>query len=508
MSTLIDTQIPFNLKVSCAANLLNPIQRQKIAIQAIAETAKITELAKSNGTSRKFIYQQKEKAEEALKQAFPTKQPEEISDPVLFYLPITKRWIEQFIIAQVLIARCSYQGTMEILRDLFDYNICKGSVHNIIYRVLDQSKSINRQQDLSGITVGLHDEIYQAGDPVLAGVCAHTTYCYLLSLEESCDANAWGVHLLDLSEKQNLNPDKTIADGGQSARKGQKDAWPDTPCGGDTFHALYPFGKLCSYQDNRASDAIKAYEEFKHKVACPRGKWKTDENRQEALKKLAAAEEIQVKATALADDLNTLQTWLKKDILSLRGPSHQDRCQLLEFVIEELRSREHMCKHRIEPVRKYLENHKDNLLEFVPEMEKLFAEVSVEFEVPLADVQRVAMLRGLPIQERWEEYSILRNRLVSKFHVIEMAVAEILDSIVRASSLVENLNSRLRNYFTLRRHLGNDYLEILRFFLNHRRFMRSDYRERVGQSPTELLTGEKHQHWLEMLGFKLFKHAA
>ncbi|MDB5402244.1 MAG: hypothetical protein JWQ55_4262 [Rhodopila sp.] len=43
----------------------------------------------------------------------------------------------------------------------------------------------------------------------------------------------------------------------------------------------------------------------------------------------------------------------------------------------------------------------------------------------------------------------------------------------RSSSLVENLNSRLRTYFTLRRHLGNSYLGLLRFFLNHRRFMRS-----------------------------------
>jgi hypothetical protein len=29
---------------------------------------------------------------------------------------------------------------------------------------------------------------------------------------------------------------------------------------------------------------------------------------------------------------------------------------------------------------------------------------------------------------------------------------------VRASSVIENLNSRLRNYFFLRRHLGADYL--------------------------------------------------
>ena len=38
----------------------------------------------------------------------------------------------------------------------------------------------------------------------------------------------------------------------------------------------------------------------------------------------------------------------------------------------------------------------------------------------------------------------------------------------RSSSLVENLNARLRTYFTLRRHLGGSYLDLLRFSLNHR----------------------------------------
>ncbi len=72
----------------------------------------------------------------------------------------------------------------------------------------------------------------------------------------------------------------------------------------------------------------------------------------------------------------------------------------------------------------------------------------------------------------------------------------------RPSSLVENFNFRLRNYFFLRRTLGNDYLDLLRFFLNHRTFWWSEHSEREGQSPTELLTGESHSHWLELLGFE------
>jgi hypothetical protein len=45
---------------------------------------------------------------------------------------------------------------------------------------------------------------------------------------------------------------------------------------------------------------------------------------------------------------------------------------------------------------------------------------------------------------------------------------------------------------------------LLQFFLNHRRFLRSERPERVGKSPAELLSGSAHPHWLEMLGYVRF----
>ena len=51
-----------------------------------------------------------------------------------------------------------------------------------------------------------------------------------------------------------------------------------------------------------------------------------------------------------------------------------------------------------------------------------------------------------------------------------------------------------------RRHLGGSYLDLLRFFLNHRRFVRSRHAERQGKSPRELMTGQGHPHWLTLLG--------
>jgi len=508
MSDLAYNPSANNFKGPCTAHSLNLCQRQEIAIKAVGASTPISHIANDYNVSRKFVYEQKDKALNGISTMFEDRSEDDKG--VLFNLPITKTWIKQFILALILIARTPYQGVIEILRDLFDYSCSKGNIHNIVYTALEKSKAINRQQNLSQVEVGAHDEIYQAGNPVLAGCCAHSTYCYLLSLEDSCDATAWGVHLLDLKEKQGLNPKHTVADGGFAARKGQQEAWPDTPCHGDVFHALKPFSDLIFYANNRALDAIKLVEELKHKIGKPWGKWKDQGKRLELIQKLALAEEVCNKAITLVDDFTILYKWLKKDILSLVGPSYAERKELFQFIIEQLRLREAAYKHRTEPVRKYLENHSDNLLEFVPKMHEHFQKIAEELHVSLTDVLAVYQMHGLSSsgQKRWELYVELRNRLGAKFFPMESAIEELLENTVRASSLIENLNSRLRNYFTLRRMLGNDYLEILKFFLNHRRFMRSECEERVGKSPTELLTGTGHEHWLELLGFELFKRAA
>ena len=80
-----------------------------------------------------------------------------------------------------------------------------------------QAGVVNHDQDLSGIRVGLHDEIFHDGKPVLAGVDAASTYCYLLVAAQHRDADTWGVHLLDATE-QGLKPAYTIADAGQGLR--------------------------------------------------------------------------------------------------------------------------------------------------------------------------------------------------------------------------------------------------------------------------------------------------
>jgi hypothetical protein len=508
MPTLIDTLSAQTLKVSHAAHSLNSTKRQEIGIHAIGGYTPISHVADHYGVSRKFVYQQKEKALEGIAQAF-SKPTSGNAEKVLFYIPVTKQWLCQVVLALIFICRASYQGVIEFFRDILDSSVSKGTIHNIIHQHLEIAKKINEQQDLSNVQEGLHDEIYQAGDPVLVGCCARSTYCYLLSLVESCDTNSWGVHLLDLKEKQGLTPGLTVIDGGKAARCGQKEAWPDVPAHGDTFHALKPFLELVAYLENRALDALKIVDDLNQKVNGRRGKWKDIDNRMPLYEKLLKAENVSEVALTLASDVRILYRWLKNDILALVGPSYAVRLELLTFVIEELHTREGL-HHKITPIRTYLENHKDNLLEFMHIMEARFYAIAQTSEISLAYVLAVYELQGLPSssQKLWKRQAELQRDLGAKFYLIESLVSEVLKNTRRANSLVENVNSRLRTYFTLRRELGNEYLHFLQFFLNHRRFMRSECEERIGKSPAELLIGMQHNHWLEMLGFDLFKKAA
>jgi hypothetical protein len=94
---------------------------------------------------------------------------------VLFELAVTKTWLHQVIVALPLICHSSYRGVVEFMRDLLGIPISVGAVHHVLQSATRQADLINNGQDLSGIRVGLHDEIFHGPIPVLAGVDAAST---------------------------------------------------------------------------------------------------------------------------------------------------------------------------------------------------------------------------------------------------------------------------------------------------------------------------------------------
>jgi hypothetical protein len=419
-------------------------QRRQLAVDALAGHP-VSHLADQHQVSRKFVYQQLQLAHDALDQAF-APQPQ-LKEPVLFYLPVTRSWIRQFVLALVLICHSPLRGVCELLAELFDYPLSLGTVHNIVQDAVAKARTVNSSEDLSGVKVGAHDEIFQAGDPVLVGVDVYSTYCYLLSLEKQRDGDTWGVRLLELVDR-GFDPDCTIADFAKGLRCGQEQALPGVPCRGDVFHCLNEVGPLARYLENRAYDAMDTVEKLSRKQnEHERRKGRKD---LKVAQKLRHAREAEAKAIALAQDVATLSCWLRQDILAVAGPDYDSRLALLDFVVAELQVREQQCEHRIRPVRTMLSNQGPDLLAFAGQLDKDLAALAAQWQVSVETVREVVRVQQMGERDpkRWQGEIALRQQLRGRYYALSEAVEELSDQVVRASSLVENVNSRLRSYFS------------------------------------------------------------
>jgi len=374
--------------------------RKDLAIEALAGSATVSDLAVRHGVSRKFVYQQTHKARAALDDAFSSATPD---DEVLFELAVTKAWLRQVIVALTLICRSSYRGVVEFVRDLLSVPVSIGCVHDVLQAATRQASTINHDQDLSRIRVGLHDELFQGATPVLAGVDAQSTYCYLLAAEERRDADTWGVHLLDAAQ-QGLDPDYTIADAGQGLRAGQTAAWGATPCHGDVFHIQRQCEGLANTLSRLSKGATSRRQMLQAKMgrAGPRG---PDD---ELAIQLELARQAETQAHELARDIRTLTQWLSHDVLALAGPVQATRQMLFDFVVEELARREPGDARRIRPVRVALQNQRDTLLAFAGVLDQKLADIAQAHAIAEPLVREACELHRLPSTSpacRWRSKS-------------------------------------------------------------------------------------------------------
>jgi hypothetical protein len=463
-----------------------------LATAVLAGVASAAGAARELGVSRKFVTRQRQIAQGALEEAFV---PTGDGDRVLLHLAVTPNCIRRLVLAAVLIGHASDRDAQELIQALLGQAPSLGTIHNVLHQAAADAQRINAGEDLSAIRVGAFDEIYECRRPTLVGVDLHSTYCFLLSPEDNCDGDTWGTHLLELIENRHLRLERSIADGGKGLRLGHELAGCGFACDYDVFHALKMFRDVSQFTENRAWGALRTVEKLK------RRKDRTGRRAAPTPQRLAAVEKQTSQAIALADDLALLYEWMRTEVLGLAGESLPVRRELFDFVLGELEMRLPLCAHRLQPLIKTLRNHRELLLGFAGVLDQRLRAIAQELAVSPAEVREACRLEALSRNHSlyWQRRGPLMARLGPAWASVEAAVRQAMAQTPRASSLVENLNGRLRCYFYLWRGARRPYLELLRFYLNHRPYARSAHPERVGKSPWQLLSGQSHPFWLDML---------
>jgi hypothetical protein len=101
-------------------------------------------------------------------------------------------------------------------------------------------------------------------------------------------------------------------------------------------------------------------------------------------------------------------------------------------------------------------------------------------------------------QERDFWLACAEGLLGSAFDTLKALVFDKLDTIIRASSLVEMVNSLIRPYLnSCKGQITQETLNLIMFYHNHRRYKSG---KRQGKAPLELLTGKPLEApWWELL---------
>lgn len=472
-------------------------QKKCVALAAFTHAKTVTQLANENETSRKFIQQQKYTVVRAIDAAF---HPAVTTDTVLFHLPVSQLWIEQVALSLIL-NHVSYRNISTLLNDLLDYQLSPAAIHNMLNATVKKVQMFHLTEDLSGIHVTANDELFHRNKPILTGIDTRSLYCYLLSVEHHRDEDTWAIHFWDC-QKKGLDPLRTIGDDASGLVSGHKMVFPDVPYHYDNFHLSRALMDLRRFYRNRLKTAITELRLLQKQSTT----WAEGDSK---FQQLIIAAHNERQAHFLSKTLDTLISWLEHDIFNKAGPTPNERRELYDFIVDEFKKLELIESHRITSLRITLENKRDAALGFVDVLENKFIAVGEHFSVDIQIIWGMCLLQRCNAMElNYTHRSVpLEKELGHRFDDIEDAVIAALASTERTSSMIENLNGRVRKHLHYRQESDHGFLDLLRFYLNHTPFNRSTRAERHKKSPAEILSGKPHPHWLEMLGYTRFKRA-
>lgn len=402
-----------------------------------------------------------------------------------------EHFYEKMIISLALDGTASEEGIQRILENNFQKHVSIGKISNILNQAARRAAEFDESVDLSGIRQGANDEIFQCGNPVLTGVDADTGYVYLLQPAADRTADTWE-NAMKSCKSRNLELDVSISDFGTGLLGGIPKAFPNACIQPDLFHFLMEIGKEISSQERRVYAMLADYYKCEEALSGKRVHEKT-------FQKLLSLEENLSPAIERCDRLLTLYHWLR-EMTRYQGYCYPDVLSLCYWILDQMEDTAGIT----DKLRKVLAKTRRNLpdvLIYLERAEKVLREYAMKKGYP--EETFVLMYRMQGYHPGSQEYRSadrrLRHILKKKYADAYLEIEGILKGVKRASSLVENVNGRLRRYMNLKRMIPEKFLTLLKVYFNTKKYRRSRKAEHVGKSPLELLTGQEHPDFYDIV---------
>ena len=461
---------------------------------------KMTAIAKSYRISRTFLYHLLFMANLQLETLFS-------EEKLLFQTD--HRHIEQLLLLLRLEGNCSLLRIAAILKALEYSPNSVGSLSQFFHRAAQELPSTLLMPSKSFVFY-LSDEIFALHTPLLVTIDARSTTILNIELASDRSADTWRRHFEAL-EAHHFSSLGLASDRGLGLVAGYRAACDMALWVVDHFHEFRDLFELQHQLERKAYAAIEreydAAQKFDHA--------KSAANLAKRLQHYDTAQHACQQAIALYDHL-ALLLHLLREALHVCSPHGRLRTRedvrtaltLLFDMLEELDCA--ALTTTLKPMRTRIE---DIVVPF-QQAEAIDAELRAVVPHDALDFlvlawhhdhlfyQSHAHPKRYHHREREFWLACAAGLLGQEFDTLAALVFEKLDSIVRASSLVEMVNGLIRPYLnSCKGQITQEALNLIMFYHNHRRYKSG---KRQGRAPIELLTGKPLEApWWELLRQRL-----
>jgi hypothetical protein len=482
---------------------INSLMRIQIAVQAFTGMGiygEITRIANEHKISRLFVYQ-------LLGQLLGLFQPN--SKQVISWQE-AQRKLDQQILLLRLEGRCSLEAISRILTELgFAYT----SIGYISQRILEFAKALPGELPTNArIVFYLSDETFANGQPILVTVDAQSLAILRIELATSRDAASWQAHWQELAALGYSDTKYVVSDLGKGLVKGcSLMGLTHHP---DLFHLLQGIAIFISRFEKQAYAAI-GEEAERLKV------FENAKSERVLREKLALYEQAQFEAAtaiALFDNFDYLWQQLKAsfDLFDRQGNFKDPASNLTELLaIIEL-----MKKLNCLNLNKELASFEKAIVaywDYFSRAKDSYQEMVQNYGAELVNLVGLAWqyLRQATNSKNYQVKQYLTDEAQhylnwaqsitsTGFAEMKTKIFATFNANIRASSLVENINSGLRKLLNnCRGQVSQAFLNLFAYVHNHRPFLRGT---RKGSAPIEILTGKPlEKPWIDSLLDSLYQ---